>query len=40
VRVAGTDLRGVEAGEYELICAPLRIVDADGAPARAFLVRR
>jgi arylformamidase len=36
----GTDLRGVEGGAYELICAPLRIVDADGAPARAFLVRR
>ena len=40
VILEGTDLRGVEAGEYELICAPLRIVDADGAPARAFLVRR
>jgi arylformamidase len=36
----GTDLRGVEPGEYELICAPLRIVGADGAPARALLVRR
>jgi arylformamidase len=36
----GTDLRGVEPGAYELICAPLRIVDADGAPARAVLVRR
>lgn len=36
----GTDLRGVEPGAYELICAPLRIVDADGAPARALLVRR
>lgn len=36
----GTDLRGVQPGEYELMCAPLRIVDADGAPARALLVRR
>lgn len=36
----GADLRGVEPGEYELICAPLRIVGADGAPARALLVRR
>jgi arylformamidase len=36
----GIDLRGVEPGAYELVCAPLRIVDADGAPARAFLVRR
>jgi arylformamidase len=36
----GTDLRGVEPGEYELICLPLRIVASDGAPARAVLVRR
>jgi arylformamidase len=36
----GTDLRGVEPGAYELICAPLRIVGADGAPARALLIRR
>jgi arylformamidase len=36
----GTDLRGVEPGAYDLLCAPLRIVDADGAPARAFLVRQ
>jgi arylformamidase len=40
VILEGTDLRGVDPGEYELVCAPLRIVDADGAPARAFLVRR
>jgi arylformamidase len=40
VILEGTDLRGVEPGEYELVCAPLRIVDADGAPARALLVRR
>jgi arylformamidase len=36
----GTDLRGIEPSEYELICAPIRLVDADGAPARALLVRR
>ena len=36
----GIDLRGVEPGSYELICAPLRIVGADGAPARAILVSR
>jgi arylformamidase len=35
----GTDLRGVEPGEYDLICAPVRIVGSDGAPARAILVR-
>ena len=33
------DLRGVEPGEYELICAPLKLVGADGAPARAMLRR-
>jgi arylformamidase len=35
----GLDLRGVEAGTYELICLPLLIPGADGAPARAFLRR-
>jgi arylformamidase len=33
------DLRGVEAGEYELICAPLKLVGSDGAPARVLLRR-
>lgn len=31
------DLSGVEPGEYELICLPLRIAGGDGAPARAVL---
>lgn len=35
--VEGLDLRGVEPGAYELVCAPLRLVGSDGAPARAFL---
>ena len=39
VVLEGTDLRGVEPGDYELVCAPLRIVGADGAPARALLLR-
>ena len=34
------DLSEVEAGEYELLCLPLRIAGADGAPARAVLRRR
>jgi len=29
----------VEPGEYELLCLPLRLVGADGAPARAILRR-
>lgn len=35
----GVDLRGVEPGNYELICAPLKYNGAtgDGSPARAFL---
>jgi arylformamidase len=39
VPVEGLDLRGVEPGRYELICLPLRVVGADGAPARAVLRR-
>lgn len=35
--IEGLDLTGVEAGEYELICLPLRVVGSDGAPARALL---
>jgi arylformamidase len=39
VPVEGLDLRRVEPGSYELICLPLRVVGADGAPARALLRR-
>lgn len=39
VPVEGLDLRRVEAGSYDLICLPLRVVGADGAPARAILLR-
>jgi arylformamidase len=40
VPVEGLDLRGVEPGQYELECLPLRLVGSDGAPARAILIRR
>jgi len=33
----GLDLSGAAAGRYELCCLPLRLVAADGAPARAVL---
>ncbi len=33
----GLDLREVRAGGYELLCLPLKLVGADGAPARAAL---
>jgi arylformamidase len=35
--VEGLDLSAVAAGRYELICLPLPLVTADGAPARALL---
>jgi arylformamidase len=37
VIVEGLNLHQVEAGDYELICLPLRISGAEGAPARAVL---
>jgi arylformamidase len=39
VIVEGLDLREVAAGDYELICLPLKLADGtgDGAPARAVL---
>ena len=40
VVVESLDLRGVEPGDYDLVCAPLKLVGSDGAPARAFLIRR
>ena len=40
VALESLDLRGVEPGEYELVCAPLKLVGSDGAPARTLLIRR
>jgi arylformamidase len=37
VIVEGLYLAGVPAGDYELMCLPLKLKDADGAPARVFL---
>lgn len=34
----GVDLTGVEPGDYELACLPLKIRDGDGAPARVVLI--
>jgi arylformamidase len=39
VVLEGLNLSGVLAGAYELFCLPLKLVDADGAPARAVLRR-
>ena len=35
--IEGLNLDAVEPGAYELVCLPLRVVGADGAPARAIL---
>jgi arylformamidase len=35
--IEGLNLRDVEPGTYDMICLPLRIVGADGAPARVVL---
>lgn len=37
VLVEGLSLQHVPAGDYQLICAPLRLEQSDGAPARVFL---
>src|SRR3990172_4154337 len=38
VILGGLDLRRVPPGEYLLVCAPLNVVGAEGAPARVFLI--
>lgn len=35
--IEGLNLAGVEPGNYELVCLPLKMVGSDGAPARAVL---
>lgn len=38
--IEGLDLRAVEPGEYDFVCLPLKLVGAEGSPARAILRRR
>jgi arylformamidase len=38
--IEGLDLSKVSPGAYDLVCLPLRVVGADGAPARVVLRRR
>lgn len=40
VIVEGLDLRETPPGLYEMICLPLKLAGADGAPARVLLRRR
>lgn len=35
----GLDLSSVSAGEYYLICLPIKLANADAAPVRALLIR-
>jgi len=35
--IEGLNLASVKPGAYELVCQPLRVVGADGAPARAIV---
>jgi arylformamidase len=37
--IEGLNLRDVEPGMYEMLCLPLKVVGADGAPARVVLRR-
>ena len=38
IAVEGLNLSGVAPGVYQLVCLPLKIAGADGAPARAILM--
>jgi arylformamidase len=38
IAVENLNLSEVEPGEYQLVCLPLKIARADGAPARAVLI--
>jgi arylformamidase len=35
--IEGLNLSAVEPGDYELVCLPLRLMGAEGSPARAIL---
>jgi len=35
--IEGLNLSQVQSGRYDLICLPIKMVDGDGAPARAVL---
>jgi arylformamidase len=38
--IEGLNLKGVKPGDYDLICLPLKILNSDGAPARAVIFPR
>ncbi len=38
IPVEGLNLSGIEPGEYQLVCLPLKLAGSDGAPVRAILI--
>ena len=40
VIVEGLDLRGVDPGDYQLFCLPIKLAGCEGAPARAVLIQQ
>jgi arylformamidase len=38
--IEGLNLRGVDPGSYDLVCLPLKLMGAEGSPARAILRRK
>jgi arylformamidase len=36
----GLDLNAVAPGDFELVCLPIKLLEAEGAPARAVLISR
>jgi arylformamidase len=40
VPLEGLNLSGIDPGTYQLVCLPLKITGADGAPARAILIEQ
>jgi arylformamidase len=39
IPIEGLNLSNIEPGEYDLVCLPLKLLDSDGALARAVLIR-
>ncbi len=39
IAVEGLNLSAIEPGEYQLVCLPIKLGGADGAPCRAVLIR-
>jgi arylformamidase len=39
IAVEGLNLSNIEPGEYQLICLPIKLLNTDGAPVRAILMR-